>query len=100
VKIRKDDQVKVLQGRDKGRVGKVERVLRREKEVVVTGMNVVKKNVKARQGQKGGIIDIIKPLGVSKVALVCPKCGKPTRVGWQWGDGVKKRQCRKCEELI
>jgi large subunit ribosomal protein L24 len=99
MKIRKNDQIRVLQGRDKGRQGRVEKVLADGRKIIVTGINIFKKNRKAQSGQKGGIIELVKPLAVSKVALVCPKCGRPTRVGWQLAD-QKKRLCKKCRELI
>ncbi|MFH1841030.1 MAG: 50S ribosomal protein L24 [Candidatus Shapirobacteria bacterium] len=100
MKIKKNDRVKVLLGRDRGREGKVDKVLAGGKKVMVEGINMFKKNVKAREGHKGGIIDLVKPLLVSKVALVCPKCGKATRVGWQLVGQGKKRICKKCRELI
>ena len=101
-KLKKGDQIVVLQGRDKGRRGKIDRVLPGRNQILVNGLNLVKKHLKS-QGEKkpGGIVSIAKPILVSKVALVCPKCNQPTRVGFQIGkDKNKKRVCRKCKKII
>jgi len=101
VRIRKGDKVKVIKGKDRGREGTVERVLLRERKVVVTGLNVYKKAVRARrQDQKGGIMEITKPLPVENVMLVCPKCQKPTRVGYQIVGDKKLRFCKKCQQEL
>jgi large subunit ribosomal protein L24 len=102
MKIKKGDTIKVLQGKDKGRTGKVVKVLVKEKSVVVENINLFKKHLKPR-GEKspGGIIPLPRPLEVGKVALVCPNCQKPTRVGYQWGKtGEKQRICKKCQALL
>lgn len=101
MKLRKGDTVKVTIGKDRGKVGKVEKVLPKKNLIVVAGVNIYKRHLKARgQDKPGGIIDIIKPLSVSNVALVCPKCGQPTRVGYQTAGKEKVRICRKCKEVI
>jgi len=101
VRIRKGDKVKVIKGKDRGREGTVERVLPRERKVVVTGLNIYKKAVRARrQDQKGGIMEITKPLPVENVMLVCPKCQKPTRVGYQVVGDKKLRFCKKCQQEL
>jgi len=101
VRIRKGDKVKVIKGKDRGREGTVERVLPRERKVVVTGLNIYKKAVRARrQDQKGGIMEITKPLPVENVMLVCPKCQKPTRVGYQIVGDKKLRFCKKCQQEL
>ncbi len=102
MKVKKGDQVQVIQGKDKGRTGTVRRVIPKENKVVVDGLNIVKKHVKPRgEKQKGGIIRVEKPLYASKVMVVCPSCGEPTRVGYQIDKkGEKYRICRKCEGLI
>lgn len=99
-KIKKGDNVQVLLGKDRGKTGAVEKVLIKENKVLVAGLNIVKRHVK-RQGQiEGGIIDIVKPMNTSNVALVCPKCKKITRVGFSSVDGEKKRICKKCKGVI
>ncbi|HEV8054624.1 MAG TPA: 50S ribosomal protein L24 [Candidatus Limnocylindrales bacterium] len=110
--IRKGDQVLVLTGKDAGKRGVVDRVVRPDK-VVVEGINIAKKHTKprARQGrndrsprvQQGGIIDIARPLSVSNVMVVCPSCSQPTRVGHNQpseGKGRSIRICRRCGEAL
>ncbi len=101
MKLKKGDQVKVMLGKDRGKLGKIEAVLPKSSSVVVTGVNMVKKHVK-KQGDNrpGGIIDLTKPLNVAKVALICPKCHQITRVGYS-GTGPKKvRICKKCHQPL
>lgn len=101
MKLRKGDTVIVTVGRDKGRKGKVEKTFPKDGTVVVAGVNVFKRHMK-KQGEKrpGGIIDITKPIAVSKLALICPKCNQPTRVGYVVMKGEKERICRKCEQKL
>ena len=97
MKIRKDDKVVVLSGRDKGKEGKVLRVDPAAGKVVVEGVLMATRHRKARkQGEESGIIQMETPIYASKVMLVCPKCGKPTRVGHTVADGKKVRACKKC----
>lgn len=101
MKIKKGDKIKIILGKDSGREGVVERVLPRKNAVVVTGLNLYKKTVRPRkEGDKGGIVDVARPLAVSKVMLLCPKCHQPTRVGYQLSDKKKVRICAKCQEVI
>ena len=95
--IKKDDKVIVLSGKDKGKQGKVLSADPKALKVVVEGVNVATKHQKPqKQGQDGGIIKVETPIYVSKVQLVCPKCGKGTRVGHKIADGKKVRVCKKC----
>ena len=95
--IKKDDKVIVLSGKDKGKEGKVLKADPKNGKVIVEGINVASKHQKPmRQGQEGGIIKVETPIYVSKVQLVCPKCGKATRVGHAVVDGKKVRTCKKC----
>ena len=97
MKIRKDDKVIVLAGKDKGKQGKVLIAFPKAEKVVVEGVNVATKHQKPRkQGEEGGIIKVETPIYAAKVQLVCPKCGKPTRVGHKIVDGKKSRVCKKC----
>ena len=98
LKIKKGDKVKVLTGKDRGKTGNVTRVLPAAGKVIVDGVNVAKKHQKAtRATMQGGIIDKDMPLPVSNVALVCPSCGKATRVGYKIDpSGAKVRICKKC----
>ena len=95
--IKKDDKVIVLSGKDKNKTGKVMIADPKNNKVVVEGVNVATKHQKAmRQGQEGGIIKVETPIYASKVQLVCPKCGKATRVAHKIVDGKKVRVCKKC----
>ena len=97
MKIRKDDMVVVITGSDKGKQGKVLSVDPKANKVLVEGVQVASKHYKARrQGEEGGIIKKETPVFASKVMLVCPKCGKATRVGHAVVDGKKVRTCKKC----
>ena len=96
VHVKKGDTVVILSGKDKGKKGKVLEVSPVEQKVIVEGCNMVTKHVKPRRmGEAGGIVKAEAPLYACKVMLVCPKCGKPTRVGHAVGkDGKKERACK------
>ena len=95
--IRKDDKVVVLSGKDKGKEGKILVSDPKAMKVIVEGVNIATEHQKPRkQGEEGGIIKVDTPIYVSKVQLVCPKCGKATRVGHKIADGKKVRVCKKC----
>ena len=99
--IKKNDKVVVLSGKDKGKQGKVLEAMPSEKKVIVEGINMATCHTKPRkQGEQGGIIRKEIPMYVSKVQLVCPKCGKNTRVGHKTVDGKNGRACKKCGEAI
>jgi len=96
--------VLVISGKDRGRKGKVIKAFPKERKIVVEGINLRKKHVRARrEGRKGEIIEFPAPLDVSNVKLICPKCGKATRVGYKKktkGQKVKIRICKKCGKEI
>ena len=95
--IKRDDKVIVLSGKDKGKSGKVIAADPKAEKVIVEGVNVATKHQKAqKKGQDGGLIKVETPIYVSKVQLVCPKCGKGTRVAYKIVDGKKVRVCKKC----
>lgn len=101
MRLKVGDTVKVTAGKDKGKTGKIERVFPALGRVVVAGVNLYKKHVKARQNKPGEIVQAARPLPAGNVALVCPKCNQPTRVGYDVGkDGKKVRICRKCKSAI
>jgi large subunit ribosomal protein L24 len=104
-KIKKGDTVVVMRGKERGKTGEVIRVLREKNRVVVKDVNLVKKHVKEIPNvREGGIYEFEAPIHISNVMLVCPKCGKPTRVGFRVvheGDTLRKyRFCKKCGENI
>ena len=98
LKIKKGDRVRVLTGKDRGHEGQVMRVIPSTGKVIVDGANVAKKHQRATKAtMQGGIIDKDMPMPVANVALLCPACGKPTRVGYTIDkDGTKARICKKC----
>jgi len=101
MKIKKGDQIIVTVGKDKGRKGKVERVYPSIQSVMVPGLNMFKRHQKKRDEKNpGGILEHNRPLSMGKIALLCPKCGKPTRVGYLVIKGSRERVCKKCESKI
>lgn len=101
MKIKKGDKIVVLAGKDKGKTGNVERAFLKTAEVIVGGINIVKKHVKvSKKNPAGGVVEIARPLKVGKVALVCPSCGKITRVGYIKTGKEKNRVCKKCGKVI
>ncbi len=101
MKYKKGDKVKVMVGKDRGKEGAIERVWENEAKVAIAGINVYKRHSKPRgEGQKGGIVDFVRPLSAANVALVCPKCKQVTRIGYKLTDKEKVRVCRKCDQEI
>lgn len=100
LKLKVGDTVKVAIGKDKGREGKIERIFAKEGLALVAGVNLYKKHVKGTPGRKGGIYEVERPLALSKLKLVCPKCNKPTRVGIKVVEKEKVRVCKKCKREI
>ena len=111
MKIHKGDTVQVMVGKDRGKNGKVLSVDTADSKVLVEGLNMVKKHMRPKkQGEKGQIISLSRPLNVSKVMLVCPSCKEPVRVGFSFGEGsasggqlpkaTKRRLCRSCKAII
>jgi large subunit ribosomal protein L24 len=102
VKIRKNDNVLVIAGKDKGKSGKVRFAYPRDKQVIVEGINFIKRHIRARaQVRQAGIIEREAPLNMSDVMLLCSKCNHPTRVGFRFlKDGKKVRFCCSCGEVV
>lgn len=101
MRFRKGDEVKVTAGKDKGRTGKIEKVFPKLEMVLVPGINMYKRHLKARDPKRpAGIIDIVKPVPLGNIALICPKCKQVTRIGFAFDGGKKKRICRKCDQEI
>ena len=102
MKIRKNDTVLVIAGKDKGKKGKVRFAYPRDNRVLVEGINMIKRHTRAiREMRQAGIIEREAPIGVSSVMLLCGKCNKPTRVGFRLLEGDRKvRVCRVCGEVI
>lgn len=101
MKLRKNDTVTVIKGKDKGKTEKIERVFVKTGKVLVAGVNQFKRHLKSRgQGTVSEIVTISKPLPVSNVALVCPNCKKLTRIGFEIAKGKKIRICKKCKKEV
>src|SRR5512145_3529859 len=101
--IRRNDSVVVTTGKDRGKRGRVLKVLPVKNRLVVEGVNFIKRHTKPNPQRqiKGGVVEREASLNASNVQLVCPECGKPTRVGRKvLGDGRKVRICRKCEGVV
>ena len=101
MKIKKGDNVIVLKGKDRGKKGKVQQVFPKEGKLVVEGMNIRKKHIKPkRAGEKGQVVSQAGRMASSNVALVCPKCSKPTRIGYTMQGSKKYRFCKNCKATI
>lgn len=105
MKIKKDDNVLIIVGKDRGRKGKVLKIFPKQNKVIIEGLNIIKKHVRPKkEGEKGQIVDMPRPIDISNVKLICPKCKKTTKVGHMIKkdkDKQKKyRLCKKCNAEI
>ena len=101
MRIKKGDTVQVLSGNDKGKTGEVLEVIPKADKIIVKGVNVKKKHIKPRkQGEEGGIIPVECSMPISKVNVVCPKCGKVTKVAYKEEKDGKVRVCKKCGAIL
>jgi large subunit ribosomal protein L24 len=97
-RIRREDTVLVIKGKDRGKTGPVRLVIPRQQKVIVTGVNIVKRHMRPRPQQPGGIIQREAPISWANVTLLCRNCNRAVRVGFrQLEDGRKVRYCRKCD---
>ncbi len=100
-KIKKGDQVIVISGDDKGKIGKVIRVFPEKGRVIVEGVNIVKKHRRFISADRPhGIVEMPAPIHISNLLLICPNCGKKTKVGFRFTGEKKVRFCKKCNETI
>ena len=111
MKFKKGDTILVISGKDKGKTGKVLKAMPKESKILAEKINLRKKHVRPkREGEKGQVVEVSAALNISKVKLVCPKCGKATRVGYKVtvsddskngkNKKSKKRICKKCKQEI
>ena len=101
MKIKKGDTVCVLSGNDKGKKGEVLEVIPKTEKVIVKGVNIRKRHIKPKkQGEEGGIIPVECAIHASKLSVVCPKCGKPSRIGYFIEKDEKVRVCKKCNAKL
>jgi len=101
MKIKKGDTVLIISGKDKGKKSKVLEAFPRQKKVTVEKVNIVKRHRRPRrEKEKGQIVEVPKPIDVSNVKLICPKCSQPSRIGYKLTKKVKYRICKKCNQEI
>jgi len=100
--VRKNDLIEVIAGKDRGKRGRVVRIIPKTQRVLVERINIVKRHTRpGRISQQGGILEREAPISIANVMLVCPKCDRPTRYGKAiLADGKKVRVCKKCGEVI
>ncbi|PKL08724.1 MAG: 50S ribosomal protein L24 [Spirochaetae bacterium HGW-Spirochaetae-7] len=99
-KLKKEDLVQVISGKEKGKQGKIVKIDREKNRAIIQGVNMVKKAMKKKsQNDRGGIIEIEAPVRLCNMMIVCKKCG-PTRMGYKFEGDAKKRVCRKCGEAL
>lgn len=98
MRIKREDNIIVISGKDKGKQGRIIKVLTKEQKVIVENVNLKKKHQRPKTGgKKGEKIEVPRPISISTVALICKNCGKPTRVSRRiLPDGKKIRICKKC----
>ncbi len=101
MKVKKGDNVLIISGKDKGRTGKIAKVLVKDRKILVEAINLKKKHVRPkREGEQGQVVSIPSPIDASNIKLICPKCGKATRVGYKIENDKKVRICKKCKQEI
>jgi large subunit ribosomal protein L24 len=101
MKVKKGDIVKVKIGKDRGRQGRVLKVLPEENGVIVEDINMYKKHIRGDGKEKeSAIVDVVKPIDASNVRVICEACGEPTRIGYKEVDGKKVRICKKCDKPV
>lgn len=102
MKIKKNDTVQIIQGKDAGKKGKVLRAIPKINKIVVEGLNLAVKHIRPkREGEKGQRVKMAVPFNVSNAMLICPRCKKKIRVGYKvLTDGSKERFCRKCNDVF
>lgn len=101
--VKKNDEVKIISGKDKGKIGKVLKVFPKKQRIIVERVNLIKKHTRANPKKQiqAGIIEKEAPIHVSKVMVICPECKRPTRIGKKFlEDGSKVRICKKCGGVI
>lgn len=100
LKFKIGDEVVITSGRDKSKKGKIEKIFAREASIIVSGVNTYKRHRKVTRSQAAGIYEISRPISTAKIAIICPKCGKRTRVAFKNEGTNKNRICVKCKGVI
>lgn len=101
MKLKKGDEIIITTGKDKGKKGKIEKVLHKRNTVLLPGLNIYKRHLKKRDEKNpGGIVEFARPIPIANISFLCPKCGKPTRLGFKIIKDTKVRICRKCDVTV
>ena len=101
MKIKKGDKVKIITGKNNGKEGVVEKVYNKQNTLLIPGINLYKKHIRKNEKMpQGGVVEIPRPLAISKVMLICPKCNKPTRIGYVVEKSKKSRVCKQCKSIL
>lgn len=101
MKLKKGDNVKIMSGKDRGRTGVIMTAFPDSDRITIDGLNVFKKRSKPRkQGEKGQVVAVSRPMAASKVMIVCPNCKEPTRLGSRTEGNRKVRYCKKCQATV
>jgi len=101
MKVKKGDKITVITGKDKGREGIIEKIYFKNNTALVQGVNIYKKHIKKNEKMpQGGVVEVPRPLAVSKIMLLCPVCKKSTRVEYKVEKNKKRRMCKKCKSII
>lgn len=101
MKLKKGDNVKIMSGKDRGKTGVIMAAFPESGRITIDGLNVFKKRSKPRkQGEKGQVVAVSRPMAASKVMIVCPNCKEPTRLGGRTEGNRKVRYCKKCQASI
>jgi len=101
MKIKKGDMVLIISGKDRGKKGKILKTFPAEHKILVEGINLRRKHQRSkRTGEKGQIVTLPAPINISNAKLICPKCGKPARIGYKIVENKKYRICKKCGQEI
>lgn len=101
MKIHKGDTIKIITGKDKGKTGKILKVFSKKNKILIEGLNLCKKHVKSKkQGEKGQVVLVPRPISVSNAMLVCSSCNRTTKIGYRFEGKTKKRYCKKCSVVL
>lgn len=101
MKLKKGDKVYIELGKDSGKNGVIKKVMKDNNKVIVGGINIFKKHAKAKgKESSGGIIEIESPINASNVMVICPNCGKTTRISYKITKDLKERVCKKCNQIL
>ena len=101
MKVKKGDTVLIISGKDKGKTAKILKSIPKDQKILVEGVNLKKKHVRPKkEGEKGQIVQLPAPMNASNEKIICPKCGKASRIGYKMEQEIKNRICKKCGQVV